>query len=53
MATPVQYVLAAAFVAMFLEIKPEKATFEKLSKIVQTNGCLQGTLGSLTHSVRR
>lgn len=51
--TPVQYVLAAAFLAKFLEINPEKATIEKLSIIVERNRCLQSSLSSLEDSVRR
>ncbi|XP_060763768.1 E3 ubiquitin-protein ligase rnf213-alpha-like isoform X2 [Neoarius graeffei] len=50
--TPVQYVLAAAFLQMFLEVNLEKSTVEKLSKIIERNGDLQGTLASLKDSVR-
>ncbi|XP_034155120.2 E3 ubiquitin-protein ligase rnf213-alpha isoform X2 [Pangasianodon hypophthalmus] len=51
--TPVQYVLAAALLAMFLHVNLEKATIEKLSKIIERNGELQGPLASLEDSVRR
>lgn len=46
-AAPVQCVLAAAFLAMFFEIKPEKPTIEKLSAIIKRNGDLKGTLENL------
>lgn len=47
---PVQYVLAAAVVADVLEVYPVKATFEKLSKIIERHGVLQASLTNLEDS---
>ncbi|KAM9447090.1 E3 ubiquitin-protein ligase rnf213-alpha-like [Clarias gariepinus] len=37
---------------MYFDLNPEKATIEKLSKMIKSNGELQGTLGGLKDSVR-